>query len=1601
MKNSFSIKIISVLVLILLGWGTSFGQLKANFQATPISGCAPLLVNFKDLSTGNPTSWIWDLGNGTISYNRNSSTTYLNAGTYTVKLVVKNSSGADSVVKEQLIQVYPPPTVKFSGTPTSGCLPLETKFTDESTTSAGTIAKWQWDFGDGFNSEEQNPTHTYTDQGNYNVSLRIVSSEGCKASVTIPSFIKIDTQIVPKFQASKVDFCKAPATISFTNSTVGNGNNTYVWDFGDGNTSTEKSPTHTYTQQGIFTVKLSVTNNSGCTIATTKKDYIHIGAVQANFEIPDINCKQKTVFFKNTSAPTPSKVLWNFGDGTTSTAISPTKTYTSSGTFSVQLITYSGDCRDTIVKEIMILDNAVAGFTADKLGACVTPFEVNFSNTSTNASTYLWDFGDGNMSNEENPSHTYTTAGKFTVKLIVKNANGCMDTLIRKEYINIGEPTIFFNFPKMGCAPFTHTFVAAITPANIVKDYLWAFGDGNTSTEVSPTHIYNNPGRYTIKLTITTTDGCTITKQISNGILVGEPPQVSFTANNREVCANDKVLFSDASSGTVNEWLWEFGDGTTSSQSNPEHYYGDTGYYSVKLTAINDGCTSELLIPNFIHVKGPIANFATALDCNNIGQVTFTDWSKIPQTWAWDFGDGNTSTEKNPVHTYLSTGKYTVTLKVENATTGCFNTTIKTIGIIKEKADFTVSKSQSCKNIPITFTAINSNPGNISLYTWNFGNGIIRTTTSSSYTYTYPKSGIFNVSLKITDINGCTDTITKPLAVTINGPTAVFRSASQILCLGNSVNFIDSSYSDNTFKIVQWEWTWGDNLKDTLSGGPFQHTYNKFGNYTVSLKVTDENGCTDTQTKVAEVVVPQVVAGFSTDSLSCTAKSVPFKNTSIGQGLKYLWNFGDNSQSTSKDPIHLYNSEGIYTVGLSVEDENGCKAEIIKDSIVKVSNPIADFSADITYSYCPPLITQFTNQSLNYLKSHWDFGDMTSSSAPNPSHFYSSVGNFTAKLTVFGAVGCESTKTIDIVVKGPKGLFSYDTLQGCQPLVANFKATTFENKSFIWDFNDGTTVSTADSVISYTYTLPGKYVPKIILVDENDCHVPIQGNDTILVLGATANFTSDINLVCTVGKVSFSDSSFSNDQITKYFWNFGDGGTSTDKNPTHIYQTEGKYSPTLRVETLEGCKDTLMNKLRIDVNRKPIINIVGPDGACVPARLLFKGIHQNPDTSQIFWSWNFGNGKNASLPVPDSQLFSSPKIYSIEAIVNSSNGCADTATKMVEIYPLPSLKTTAAQNIICRENTTSITVTGAATYTWATNPTLSCTNCANPIAKPDTSQYYYVIGKSTHGCVSADSILISVKQPFNVIGKQSADTLCVGSSVKLEATGAEFYNWSPTSGLGTTSGPSVIATPQATVTYQVIGYDSENCFFDTAYFPIKVFPIPVVDAGPDTTINVGKQITIMPTISPDVSDVKWSPTTGIVSSNYPGITIRPTQTIQYRVDVENKGGCKSSDQKVVYVICNNANIFIPNTFSPNNDGVNDVFFPRGTGIFKIKDFKIFNRWGQMVFHRTDFQANDASVGWDGTFNGKPVMPDVFMYVMEVVCENNIILYYKGDITLIK
>lgn len=1577
-------------------------QVKAGFSATSAAGCSPLVVKFTDESTGNPTYWRWDLGNGTISFLQHPAATYFNPGTYTVKLVVRNGAQADSIVKVNYVTVYGAPAVNFSASDTTGCFPLNVQFTDLSTAGDGTIVSREWDFGDGTVSTDANPEHRYTAAGKYTVSLRVRNSYGCTQTFTRAQHIQLTNGVKADFGFVVPNSCKPPTTVHFTNKSTGTGTLGYVWDFGDGVTSTDLNPTHTYTVAGTYSVKLLVHNNTGCADSIVKVNAINIGTVKAGFSVPALICSNEPFVLTNNTTPAPVGALWTFGDGTTSTDLNPVKTYVQAGTYSIKLVSDFGACKDSVTQSIRVVAKTKAVFTADDSTACKAPFAVNFTATAV-AAGYQWLFGDGGRDTGLYVSHTYQATGEYDVTLIVTNAAGCTDTLVKKQYIQIKAPQVSLTgLPQEGCLPYTWQPTFTVSSVDPLVNYVWHFGDGTTATGNNPSHTYTQPGTYTVKLVYTTASGCTDSVSVTDGIRAGTQPIVAFNATPRDLCAFQPVQFTDGSTGgKADRWLWFFGDGSTSTAQHPSHIYQDTGYFNVKLVVWSNGCRDSLTVPRYIHIKPPIARFITAsVDCSIKFTRRFTDQSVGATSWFWNFGDGSTSTERHPVHTYNNPGSYIATLTVKNET--CEHTTSRQVVIISEKADFTASVTEVCKNVPITLSAINSQAQNISSYAWTItkGNTTYGTPTGRNVQFAFPAAGQYTIRLIIKDLYGCADTLSKPLFIKVNGPVAGFSVINPEVCTNTTILFADSSKSDGEHPIQQWKWNYGDGVSETLTGGPFQHTYTRSGIYPVQLTVTDNIGCTDTRTIQHAVTISRPVVQFeSPDTLSCTGKPVRFMNQTTGNSPVYTWYFGDGQTTAATQPAHAYLQEGDYTIKLVANDRFGCADSLTRQQYIRIRDPRAHFAMSDSFATCPPLRVNFTNQSLHFNRIEWDFGDGNKSTLANPSHFYTYPGVYRAKLTITSPGGCVDSLIKIITVKGPQGTFTYDKTKGCVPTAVGFTAKTNQDVSLVWDYNDGTVDETDNKVITHTFTTMGEYLPKLILIDAQGCRVPVLGKDTIRIYGVNADFTNNKELLCDSGQVQFTNTTVSNDLITRYNWLFGDGATSSEKNPVHTYKQSRQYTPQLVVTTQNGCTGTARTPLPLKIVQSPMAVIQGDSGACTPALLQFRGSLLRPDTSQVQWLWDFGNGATAQVQNPAAVTYTTAGAYTSRLIVINTSGCADTVLRTVNAWPIPAVNA-GADRAICRNNSVTLTGTGASQYTWFPATALSCANCPTPLASPLEDITYRVTGKNNFGCVATDSIRIQVKQPFTMEVGQG-DTLCKGESFQLMASGAEEYYWSPSIGMENARYNSPLVKPDTSVIYRVIGRDNQHCFADTGYIPVVVYPYPAIEAGQDQTIPVGNHLTLNPVISKDVTSLKWRPSTGLSCVTCATPVAAPKQTTAYTLEAVNDGGCISRDNLTLFVFCNNANVFVPNTFSPNGDGNNDVFYPRGKGIFSIRSFKVFNRWGDIVFEQMNMQANETGKGWSGLHKGQPAPQDVYVYVMDVVCENNVILNYKGNVALIR
>lgn len=416
---------------------SAFPAPTADFEGTPTTGDAPLMVAFTDLSVDSVNTWLWDFGDGGSSTDQNPSHEYVNPGDFTVSLTVTGPGGSDTIVKTNYITAsYPAPTADFEGTPTSGDIPLMVAFTDLSVDSVDT---WLWDFGDTGSSTDQNPSHEYTSPGDFTVSLTVTGPGGNDTIVKT-------NYITATYAAPNADFegtplaGDAPLTVAFTDLSV-DSVNTWLWDFGDGGSSSDQNPSHEYVNPGDYSVTLTVTGPGGSD-TLVKTNYITATYPEptSDFEgTPTIGNAPLEVTFTDLSVDSVDSWVWDFGDGGTSNLQNPVYTYVDAGTYDVSLTVSGPGGSDDMVKVdyISVFINAPI---ADFVGAPTAgnaPLMVNFTDLSTGSiDGWSWDFGDSGTSSDQNPSHEYLSSGNFTVSLTVTGPGGST-TEIKTDYILI------------------------------------------------------------------------------------------------------------------------------------------------------------------------------------------------------------------------------------------------------------------------------------------------------------------------------------------------------------------------------------------------------------------------------------------------------------------------------------------------------------------------------------------------------------------------------------------------------------------------------------------------------------------------------------------------------------------------------------------------------------------------------------------------------------------------------------------------------------------------------------------------------------------------------------------------------------------------------------------------------------------------------------------------------------------------------------------------------------------------------------------------------------------------------------------------------------
>jgi len=1081
----------------------------------------------------------------------------------------------------------------------------------------------------------------------------------------------------------------------------------YAWDFGDTATGTGSIATHSYVDDGTYTVTLTVTDNDGLTDTTSADVTVLNRAPVAVFtESAETVYTGEVIHFNATQSYDQDGVVisyfWNFGDGTNSTGATVDHSYSDDGTYTVTLtITDDDGATDTASSTKTVLNRAPAASFTESAETVYTsePITFNASASSDPDGTivnYFWDFGDGTNATGVTTSHSYAQDETYTVTLTVTDDDGAVGSATATKTV----------LNRLPVASFTENATTVLTgevisfnasnsydPDGSIVSYFWNFGDGTNATGVTTAHSYADDGTYTVTLTVTDDDGATASVSATKTVLNRSPVAI-FTESAETVYTGQTISFNASAShdpdGSVLSYFWDFGDGANATGMIVSHAYADDGVYTVTLTVTDDdGATASISSSKTVLNRSPVANFTESAEIAYAGEpIIFNASSSYDPdgtiaTYFWNFGDETNATGMIVSHAYASNGTYTVTLTVtdDDGSTSSANAT-KTI-LLNEPpvALFTESAETVYTDEAISFNASASyDPdGTIVSYFWNFGDETNATGVAPNHTYS--DDGVYTVTLTVTDNRGATDSATATKTVLNRLPTASFTESAETVLTGEGIHFNASGSYDPDGSIISYFWNFGDGTNAT--GMVVDHSYTDDGTYTVTLTVTDDDGATDSANATKTVLNRSPVALFTESAETVyTGQTISF-NASLsydqdGSIASYFWDFGDGTNSTGVTTSHSYSDDGIYTVTLTVTDDDGATNSASATKTVLNRAPVASFTESAETVYTGESITFNAGSSydsdgsiLSYL---WDFGDGANATGVTTSHSYADDGMYTVTLTVTDNDGATaSANSIKTVLnRNPVASFIENATTVLTGEVIHFDASASYDQDgsivgYFWNFGDGT--NGTGVVVNHSYADDGTYVVTLTVTDDDGAANSVGATKTVLNRPPVASFTESAETVYTSEAISFNASN-SYDQdgtIVNYFWNFGDNTNATGVTVNHAYADDGVYTVTLTITDDDGATNSA-SAIKTVLNRAPVAFFTeNATTVRIGETIRFNASGSyDLDGYIVSYFWDFGDDTNATGVTVNHSYVASGS-YTVTLTVTDDDGATDSssATKTV------------------------------------------------------------------------------------------------------------------------------------------------------------------------------------------------------------------------------------------------------------------------------------------------------------------------------------------------
>jgi gliding motility-associated-like protein len=1586
-----------------------------------------------NISSGSIVSYRWFFGDGTTSTGPlNQVHTYANSGTYQVKLrAVSNRGCADSLIIP--VTIAPTPVIAFS--PPSNCINTVTQFTNLTTLALGAVTGYTWNLGNGVTSNLTNPAFTYTTSGTFTITLNAISDQGCTA--TLIQTLGIFPPPIISFSANPLCDANGTAFSPATSTAIASGSlASFFWDFGDGNTSTQASPVHVYAAPGLYTVNFSAFSNHNCP-ASTSNTFIISPSPTMGISTTSVNaCSPNFTFTSNSSISAGSiSHIWNLGGGVTSTLNSLTHVFPGIGNYTVSLIGTSNlGCGDTVLQYITIYPYPIVNFSVP--ASCENAiFTVTTTAVSGSVTSYLWDFGDpgsgsANTSTLQNPTHFYGATNPYTITLnLISNLNCPSTTVV--PIVVFPNPNAIFSYTRANACSLPYTFannstVSAIGASSIVANN-WNFGAAGNTTLANPGTVnFPSNGSYSVSLIVTTNHNCADTMSMT--IDVHPQPFLSFTMIPECVGEPIPVVTSasispvPSATSSINAYAWNFGNGLTSTLALPPPVtYSSSGVFTISLGATSDmGCTATLTNTLQVHAN-PVIDFTlVGSPCFGLN-TNFTSTTSLSTgtilSYAWDFGDGTTGLGPNIVHTYSASGTYPVNYSV-TTNFECMTVATKTV-VIYPPANVSFSVNGGCLNTVSQFANTSSiSVGNIALFTWNFGNGITSNAVNPSFTYTVP--GTYSPTLTAFSDQGCVSSLVNTLVIDPL-PNVMFNAAAA--CVNSPIQTVNSS-SIAPGSITSYTWNFADG-NTTVAFNPV-HTFSNSGTFVVTLTAISSQSCVNSSTRNFTIHPFPNIAFFPLNN-ACTSNTVQIQPIISVTGTNnpingYTLTFGDGSPAftstlTGTTISHVYTTHSTFSIGVSA-NSNGCIASSAT-SVVVYPRPVPNFTSN---GFCHQSPTAFVNTSsiaatYSIGAYNWVFGNAgATSTLTNPNYVFTSPGVYSVNLTAFSfpepglTCSLSSVKTITI---NPLAGSSFLSNTVCAGNPTTFSNTTNPSGVIGWNwffYNLSQTQSNLPNP-AFTYSAAGTYTAYLVAQTLLGCRDTVSNIVTVNPNPITS-FVADS--VCMGNATTFSATSviLPNGSISAHAWNFGGGQTATGPVAAFTFSNAGVQSVSLTSTSNLGCSTRTVAPVFVNHIPNVLFNV---NNVCLGDTSRFVNLSNITSGSITAYGWSFGNG-TFSIQKDPIITYANSGVYTVKLEAFSDKQCSSSQTKTVAVYNVPNAnfiipKSICFSEIIPLTNVSTSsdgTITG---YFWDFNND-GVTDNTN--ANPNTS--FSVLGpgivklsvRSQYQCINTKTVSIFVNArptpAFSSENKEGCPTLCVDfknlSSISLGSITTWQWNFGDGTSLSTAANPKhCYNSGSYNVTLTAI---SDSGCVNRVVQPnfVNVFNLPVSSFNVQPEELDEEQPVIF--VSSNASDAKLTKYFINDGSTYTKENFEHSfESLgkSYPMIVQvviSSNGCSDTSFKTLK-IKPAFSMYFPNVFTPNDDGLNDTYQPKGVG---IKEFNlwIYDRWGHLVF-----ESDNIYNQWDGHMRGsaEPIKQDVYIWKAKVLDVFDETHEYVGHVSLIK